>query len=76
MAMRVEITGHCGAVNFVAAYAPTESGTSQVKGAVGKILTVSSGGFHQRKESVYVMIDANARTAGRVGDEDDKIVGN
>ena len=64
MAMRFEISGQSGAVNFVSAYAPTEVRKDETKQAFWDRLD----SLVQRipaKECVYVLMDANARTGRR-----------
>ena len=68
MAMRFEISGQSGAVNFVSAYAPTEVSTDETKQAFWDRLD----SLVQRipaKECVYVLMDANARTGRRTEGE-------
>ena len=68
MAMRFEISGQSGAVNFISAYAPTEVSKDETKQAFWDRL----GSLVQRipaKECVYVLMDANARTGRRIEGE-------
>ena len=74
MAMRFEITGNRGAVNFVAAYAPTEVATADSKHRFWEKLDSLVRGI-PAKECVYVLMDANARTGERVDGEDERIMG-
>lgn len=53
MAMRFEITGNRGVVNFVAAYAPTEVATADSKHRFWENLTASCGGSLPRSVSTY-----------------------
>ena len=77
MAMRFEISGQSGAVNFVSAYAPTEVSKDETKQAFWDRLD----SLVQRipaKECLYVLMDANARTGRRIEGEslqDDGILG-
>ena len=68
MAMRFEISGQSGAVNFVSAYAPTEVSKDETKQAFWDRLD----SLVQRipaKECVYVLMDANARIGRRIEGE-------
>ena len=68
MAMRFEISGQSGAVNFVSAYAPTEVSKDETKQAFWDRLD----SLVQRipaKERVYVLMDENARTGRRIEGE-------
>ena len=65
MAMRFEISGHRGAINFIAAYAPTEVAKGEAKQAFWDNLDDLMKRIPS-KECVYVMIDANARTGQRM----------
>ena len=68
MAMRFEISGQNGAVNFVSAYAPTEVSKDATKKAFWDRLD----SLVQRipaKGCVYVLMDANARTGRRIEGE-------
>ena len=76
MAMRFEISGQSGAVNFVSAYAPTEVSKDETKQAFWDRLD----NLVQRipaKECLYVLMDANARTGRREGEnlQDEGILG-
>ena len=77
MAMRFEISGQSGAVNFVSAYAPTEVSKDETKQAFSDRLD----SLVQRipaKECVYVLMDANPRTGRRLEGEsiqDEQIIG-
>ena len=74
MAMRFEMNGHRGAVNFVAAYAPTEGAADGSKRAFwGKLDSLVRG--IPTKECVYVLMDANARTGPRMEGEDERVMG-
>ena len=64
MTMQFEITGQSGAVNFVSASAPTEVSKDETKQAFwdrhdSLVQRISA------KESLYVLMDANARTGRR-----------
>ena len=68
MAMRFEISGQSGAVNFISAYAPTEVSKDETKQAFWDRLD----SLVQRipaKECLYVLMDANARTGRRIEGE-------
>ena len=68
MAMRFEISGQSGAVNFISAYAPTEVSKDETKQAFWDKLD----SLVQRipaKECLYVLMDANARTGRRIEGE-------
>ena len=68
MAMRFEMSGQSGAVNFISAYAPTEVSKDESKQAFWDRLD----SLVQRipaKECLYVMMDANARTGRRIEGE-------
>ena len=64
MAMRFEISGQSGAVNFVSAYAPTEVSKDETKQTFWDRLD-SLVQWIPAKECVYVLMDANARTGRR-----------
>ena len=64
MAMRFEISGQSGAINFVSAYPTFEVSKDETKQAFWDRF----GSLVQRipvKECVYVLMDANARTGRR-----------
>ena len=61
MAMRFEMKGRRGAVNFVAAYAPTDVATADSKRSFWLKLESLVRSIPAR-ECVYVLMDANART--------------
>ena len=68
MAMRFEISGQSGAVNFISAYAPTKVTKDETKQAFWDRLD----SLVQRipaKECSYVLMDANARTGRRIEGE-------
>ena len=68
MAMRFEISGQSGAVNFVSAYAPTEVSKDETKQAFWDKLD----SLVQRipaKECTYVLMDGNVRTGRRIEGE-------
>ena len=68
MAMRFEISGQSGAVNFVSAYAPNKVSKDETKQAFWDRLD----SLVQRipgKECMYVLMDANARTGRRIEGE-------
>ena len=68
MAMRFEISGQSGAINFISAYAPTEVTEDETKQAFWDRLD----SLVQRipaKECLYVLMDANARTGRRIEGE-------
>ena len=68
MAMRFEISGQSGAVNFISAYTPTEVTKDETKQAFWDRLD----SLVQRipaKECLYVLMDANARTGRRIEGE-------
>ncbi|CAB1110223.1 unnamed protein product [Ectocarpus sp. CCAP 1310/34] len=73
MTMRFEMTGHRGAVNFVAAYAPTEVAGDDIKpefwGKLGSLVRRISS-----KECMYILMDANARMRERMEKEDDGVM--
>ena len=77
MAMRFEISGQSGAVNFVSAYAPTEVSKDETKQAFWDRLD----SLVQRipaKGCLYVLMGANARTGRRIEGEslqDEEILG-
>ena len=76
MAMRFEISGQSGAVDFVSAYAPTEVSKDETKQAFWDRLD----SLVQRipaKGCVYVLMDVNARTGRRIegGIQDEGILG-
>ena len=78
MSMRFETTDECAAINFVAAYAPTEASKAvepkrvfweTLGDLVDRVL---------RKEYLFVLMDANARTGmreGGGGDSGNKVLG-
>ena len=68
MAMRFEIPGQSGAVNFVSAYAPTEVSKHEAKQAFWDRLD-SLVQQIPAKECVYALMDANARTGRRIEGE-------
>ena len=68
MAMRFEISGQSGAVNFISAYTPTEVSKDETKQAFWDRLD----SLVQRipaKECVYVLMDADVRTGRRIEGE-------
>ncbi|CAB1102654.1 unnamed protein product [Ectocarpus sp. CCAP 1310/34] len=74
MAMRFEMTGHRGAVNFVAAYAPTEVAAADSKTELwGKLDSLVR--RIRSKECVYILMDVNARTGVRMNGEDEGVMG-
>ena len=77
MAMRFEISGQSGAVNFISAHAPTEVNKDETKQAFGDRLD-SLVQWIPAKECLYVLMDANARTGRRIEGEslqDEEILG-
>ena len=75
MAMIFEyMTGHHGAVNFVAAYAPTEVATTGEKSKFWDKLNSFVRGI-PAKACVYVLMDANAQTGDRIDGEDEGTMG-
>ena len=68
MAMRFEISGQSGAVNFVSAYAPTKVSKDETKQAFWDRLD-SLVQWIPAKECLYVLMDANARTGRRIQGE-------
>ena len=74
MVLRFEMTGHRGAVNFVAAYAPTD-----VAAASGKHLFWDKLDSLVRripaKECLFVLMDLNAQTGTKIAGEDEGTMG-
>ena len=68
MAMRFEISGQSGAVNFVFAYAPTEVSKDETKQAFWDRLDNLVQQIPAKK-CLYVLMDANARTGRRIEGE-------
>lgn len=74
MAMRFLLAGHRGAVNFVAAYAPTEPSTVDSKRVFwGKLDSLVR--RIPSKEYVCILMDANARTGDRLDGGDGRVIG-
>ena len=74
MAMRFLLAGHRGAVNFVAAYAPTEPSTVDSKRVFwGKLDSLVR--RIPSKEYVCIQMDANARTGDRLDGGDGRVIG-
>ncbi|CAB1106171.1 unnamed protein product [Ectocarpus sp. CCAP 1310/34] len=74
MAMGFLLAGHRGAVNFVAAYAPTEPSTADSKRVFwGKLDSLVR--RIPSKECVFVLVDANARTGDRLDVGDGRVIG-
>ena len=76
MSMTFNLTGKSNAVTFVVAYGPTDtvSNTREQKdvfwaGLESAVSRVPSSDY------LFVLIDANARTGVRMGEEDCKVVG-
>ena len=68
MAMRLEISGQSGAVNFVSAYAPTEVSKDETKQVFwGRFDSLVQG--IPGKECLYMLMNANARTGRRIEGE-------
>ena len=68
-AMRFEMAGHRGAVDFVAAYAPTEVAAADNKRTFwGKLDDLVR--RIPARECVFVLIDANAPTGERIDGKD------
>ena len=68
MAVRTEISGPSGAVNFVSAYVPAEVSKDETKqGLWDKLDSLVQ--RIQAKECLYVLMDANARTGRRIEGE-------
>ena len=77
MSMRFEMSGQHQAVNFVVGYAPTEPSDSEKKRAFWHRLD-SLVQQIPKKECIFVLMDANARTGEKIeGDrtEDDGVLG-
>ena len=77
MSMRFEISGQHQAVNFVVGYAPTEPSDSEKKRAFWHRLD-SLVQRIPKKECIFVLMDANARTGEKIegeGTEDDRVLG-
>ncbi|CAB1108182.1 unnamed protein product [Ectocarpus sp. CCAP 1310/34] len=74
MAMRFEMTGHRGAVNFVAAYAPTDVATADSKRMFWEKLD-SLVRRIPAKEYLFVLMDANAQTGGGIAGENERTMG-
>ena len=74
MAMRFEMMGHRGAVTFVAAYAPTDVATTESKHMFWEKLD-SLVRRIPAKEYLFVLMDANAQTGGRIAGENEGTMG-
>jgi len=78
MSMRFELDGRCDAVNFVVAYAPTDcTKDSKQKGMFWRKLEDLVEQI-PAKECLFVLIDANGRTGGRIegcGDDECRVLG-
>eukprot|EP00903_Cladosiphon_okamuranus_P016679 g15379.t2 len=74
MAMRCEMTGHRGAVNFVAAYSPKEVADASNKQLFWDKLD-SLVGRIPAKEGLFVLMDANAQTGSKIAGEDEGTMG-
>ena len=77
MSMRFEMSGQHRAVNFVVGYAPTEPSDSEKKRAFWYRLD-SLVQRIPKKECLFVLMDANARTGEKIegeGTEDDGVLG-
>ena len=69
MAMRFEMAGHRGAVNFVAAYAPTDVAAADNKRMfVGELDNLAR--RIPAKECIFVLIDANTQRGERIDGEE------
>ena len=74
MAMRFEVTGHRGAVNFVAAYAPTDVAAAGSK----QLFWDKLDSLVRRvpaKECLFVLMDANAQTGAKIAWVDEGTMG-
>eukprot|EP00752_Nemacystus_decipiens_P018514 g16599.t1 len=69
MAMKFEMAGHRGAVNFVAAYAPTDVADADTKSMFWDKPDSLVRNIPAR-ETVFVLMDANAQTRERIEGED------
>ena len=77
MSMRFEMSGQHQAVNFVVGYAPTEPSDSEKKRAFWHSLD-SLVQRIPKKECLFVLMDANARTGEKIEGErteDDRVLG-
>eukprot|EP00752_Nemacystus_decipiens_P003356 g3103.t1 len=74
MAMRFEMTGHREAVNFVAAYSPTDVADASSK----QLFWDKLDSLVRRipaKECIFVLMDANAQTGSKIAGEDEGTMG-
>ena len=76
MSMTFNLTGKSNAVTFIVAYGPTDtvSNTREQKAVFWADLE-SAVGRVPSSDYLFVLIDANARTGVRMGEEDCKVIG-